>query len=490
MKLKPCLLLFILLNTTYFVKAQCFLEHLIDTEFSDTNFVLYASNQITAQALIGENAEIAFKAGNSIQLLPGFQIENGVDFLAKIENCPDSLIEILGNIPKDSGINGKARNIWDLQLYEGEIYIGFGSTIQNTGPTPLWVFNPIINKFDSLGIISTEAIERLSIWNDTLFIPNSDPNSGDLLKFSYVTPNGFQHISLNHPMAHVRAIYFYQGRYYLVGNTRCPGSKETQCAGLIALDNFSDSYNNTLLQSELIRANPYNNSRWNWFFGLLEVDGQLIIPNGMFTRSYNPNLTIKHNLFFQLGKSDTLKWSTFQPKQVQLNHAHFYTVDTAQTEIVDTPGIAISLRIFENQSFQNKTIYSLRTYSMFNQYYQSEYNNSAGLMLKDSLLGMAKRINFSTNAVGEDLKVMGNRIYALVNEKIDVNRFKVCVYSSESPTEEGVSWQKITEFDAQNMARAFEYYDGYFYFGLGFNNEDNVGEAGLLVRLKYDLASQ
>ena len=60
----------------------------------------------------------------------------------------------------------------------------------------------------------------------------------------------------------------------------------------------------------------------------------------------------------------------------------------------------------------------------------------------------------------------------------------------ESPTEEGVSWQKITEFDAQNMARAFEYYDGYFYFGLGFNNEDNVGEAGLLVRLKYDLASQ
>lgn len=187
---------------------------MVDTEFSDTNFVLYASNQITAQALIGDNTEITFKAGNLIQLLPDFQVESGVDFLAKIENCPDTLIEILGNIPKDSGLNGKARNIWDLQLYEGKIYIGFGSTIQNTRLTPLWAFNPVTNQFDSLGIIATEAIERLSIWNDTLFILNADPNSGDLLKFSYVTTDGLKHISRNHSMAHVQAIYFYQGRYY------------------------------------------------------------------------------------------------------------------------------------------------------------------------------------------------------------------------------------------------------------------------------------
>lgn len=482
------ILLFILFVIPTFLIAQCELVQLVNTPIVDSNLVLHAAHQITAEDAIEGNATVVFKAGNNIKRSPGFHVEQEVDFLAKIEACPDSLYELLGNMPQNAGINGKARNIWDLQLYQDKIYLGFGSTTQNTGPTPLWAFNPNTYSFENLCTIGTEAIERLRVWNDTLFVPNADPTSGDLSKFTYLVDTNCHNVSLSHKMAHVRDLYYYNGRYYLVGNTRCPGSKEYTCAGLIALDNFSGNFDNTLLQAELLRADSLNNSRWNWFFGLMEVDGELIIPNAMFTRAYHPNLTIKHNLFYQLNQADTVSWSAFQPAPKQLNHSHFYTVDTAQTAIVDTAGLYISLRIFEHQSFQTKTIYTLRTYSMFSEYYQTEYNNSAGMMLKDSLRGLAKKVNFSAaNAVGEDLKIIDGQIYVLANEKIGPNQFKVYVYAASSPTAEASSWTEILQLDTNNMARSFEYDNNYFYFGLGYNQGDEIGEAGQLIRIKKEI---
>lgn len=481
----PWILLFTFFSIPSFLNGQCDWVRLVDTAIIDSNLVLHAAHQITAQSAIEGSANVVFKAGHNIKFVPGFYAQKGVDFIAKIEACPDSLFEILGNMPQDAGINGKARNIWDLQLYKDKIYLGYGSTTQNTGPTTLWAFNPNTNSFENCCSIGTEAIERLRIWNDTLFVPNADPTSGDLSKFTYLVDANCHHVDINHNMAHVRDLYFYNGRYYLVGNTRCPRSKEYNCVGLIALDNFLGNFDNTLLQAELLRAVELNNSRWNWFFGLMEVDGELIIPNAMFTKAYNPDLSVTHNLFYQLHQQDTVSWSAFQPTHRQLNHAHFYTVDTAQTEIVDTPGLSISLRIFAHQSFQSKTIYTLRTYSMFTEYYQEAYNNSAGIMLKDSLRGPAKKVDFSAaNAIGEDLKIIGNKIYVLANEKLGSNQFKIYVYAANDPTDQASSWTEILQFDANNMARSFEYHKGYFYFGLGYNQEEEIGDAGQLIRIK------
>jgi len=110
-------------------------------------------------------------------------------------------------------------------------------------------------------------------------------------------------------------------------------------------------------------------------------------------------------------------------------------------------------------------------------------------MLKDSLQGPAKKVNFpSGNGVGEDLKVIGNQIYALVNEKLGPNQFKVYVYVSNNPTDEASSWEEVLALNTTNMARSFEYHNGYFYFGLGYNQGDGVEEAGQLIRMKKAIA--
>jgi len=484
--MKYCLFTFLLLFIVFVIPAQCVLEEKISIDLSDTTLTVYASQSIEANSAITGAVKVQFQAGSEITFLPEFYATGGIELLAKIAPCPDSLYTIIANIPQNEGLTGKAKNIWDLQIYKGKLYLGYGSTTRNTGPTALWAYDLATETLATNCIIASEAIERFRVWNDTLFIPNSDPTSGDLPKFVYLAEEEVcQSISINYGMAHVRDLYFFNGQYYLVGNTRCPGSKEPNCAGLISLTNFSGNIDNTWLQSELVMADNFSNSRWNWFFGLLEVDGQLVLPNAMFTKAYNPNLAIKDNLFYQIEPNNELTWSAFQPPNKRLLHTHFFPVDTTQTEVTDTAGLFTSLRIFEHASFNNKTLYALRTYSMFNAYYQAQYNNSAGLVLKDSLRGAAKMVNFpATNAIGEDLKIINNELYVLANEKITTNSFKIYVYKTTAPTAEAASWTEVLQLDSKNMARSFEYANGFFYFGLGFNEGEEVQKAGQLIRVK------
>jgi len=393
-------------------------------------------------------------------------------------------VQNLGNIPKAAGIKGKARNIWDLQVFEDKIYLGYGSTTSNTGPTTLWAYDPAIDKLTSYCEIATEAIERFRVWNDTLFVPNSDPTYGDNSKFTYVVGNTCAHISLKHKMAHVRDIYFHKGKYYLLGNTRCPNSAATDCAGLITMTDLQGSYDNTLLANTFSEVAPLFNKNWNWFFGMMEVDSQLIIPNAMFTLAYHPRLPIKDNSFFVIA-DDSLRWSALQADSLRSKHAHFYPVNTNAQTVRDTMELRTSLRVSEHTSYKGKTLYTLRTYSSHKPIYHKAYNNSCGLMIKDSLLAPAQRVHFpAENAVGEDIKVVENSLYVLANKKVRKDSFQVFVYTADSPDSQADCWTEVLHFDSRNMARSFEYHQGYFYFGLGCNEGEEVLDAGQLLRVK------
>lgn len=398
-------------------------------------------------------------------------------------------VQNLGNVPKAAGIKGKARNIWDLQVFDDKIYLGYGSTTSNTGPTTLTAYDPAKGKLTSFCSIAAEAIERFRVWNDTLFIPNSDPTAGDALKFTYLVGDTCQTIRLDHKMAHVRDLYFYKGKYYLVGNTRCPKSASSDCAGLITMTSTQSGYDNTTLVNAFSMAEPLFNRHWNWFFGMLEVDDQLVIPNAMFTLKQHPNLVIKDNAFLVVN-ADSLSWSAAMPDSLRPKQVHFYPVDAHVQTIKDTMKWRTSLRISEHASYKGKTFYTLRTYSSYKTIYHQAYNNSGGLMVKDSLLSPAKRVLFpAENAVGEDIKVMNQSLFVLANTKIEKDSFQIYVYRSDHPDSAADSWKEVLHFESRNMARSFDYHKGYFYFGLGFNHGDDVLDAGRLVRIKREVHS-
>jgi len=75
-------------------------------------------------------------------------------------------------------------------------------------------------------------------------------------------------------------------------------------------------------------------------------------------------------------------------------------------------------------------------------------------------------------------------LYVLANEKITTNSFKIYIYKTAAPTAEAASWTEVVALDSKNMARSFEYANGFFYLGLGFNEGDEVQDAGQLIRVK------
>lgn len=387
-----------------------------------------------------------------------------------------------GNIPEKEGMVDRARNLWDLQVFENEIYLGYGNTTTNPGPLNLYSFNPITKKYSFELTLPTEGIERLKLLNDKLFIPNSDPKPGNKRKYYFKDDGVWTLVNELPELAHIRDMDFFEGEYYLIGNTNCPGSKSADCAGIIKHANPSATFENDMIEDELVMADPLSNSRWNWFFGMLKMDNKLIIPNAMMTESYNPNLVIPDGEFF-IVENGTIKWSAFMPQSTRLKHFQFYPVDTTVAQ-PDTFLTKISIRTFESVNYNDDLIYTTRSYSPYTWYYQDHYNNSKGMIFKDALLTEAKFVVFpDADAIGEDLFVFENEVYALANKNISSNSKVVYVYKSNDPSANPNGWEEVLHFNSANIARSIEYLDGRLYFGLGQNLGDDLEKSGQLISI-------
>lgn len=392
-------------------------------------------------------------------------------------------ISRLGNLPAQDGMVDRERNIWDLQVYQGNIYLGFGQTTTNPGPIRLYHYDPSAAIFVDNYTVEAESIERLRVFDNKLFVPNSDMTSGDSEKYIYKDGSQITEISDGHQLAHVRDMYKYNNEYYLTGNSRCPKDKQPTCAGIVKQSTIGGPIDNTLLNSELVVVEPDSNALWNWSFGFLEIDNKLIIPNAMFTLTYNPTLVYKDNLFFQVNPNGSVEWSYNQPNATRLKHHMFYPVDNTVT-FPNTLGVSTTLRPFEQVSINGDYLYSLRTYSVWQDYYVTQHNNSVAIIYKDNLLSDAKIVTFPDNqAVGEDLLTFNNEVYALANKKVGPSNFVVYVYKSGSPTDQSSTWQEVLRFTSTNRARSFEYDNGKFYFGLGNNYGEPTNDAGMLLCL-------
>jgi len=249
---------------------------------------------------------------------------------------------------------------------------------------------------------------------------------------------------------------------YFLGNSWSPGNKSR-------------------INSELTKAGDLNNGKWNWFFGGFVFRDTMILPNAMLTLAYDPTLTIPHNMAFM--KTDTTIWSAFMNPSEQLKHHHLYPMDMdATTKIL--PDADISVRPYEYLEYTDKLLIAYRTYSIHQDTYTSQYNNSAGVICKSSILDTAEFISFpNSNAIGEDILLIDDAVFVLTNEKISNTQFKTTVYKSTDPSTDSTAWTEVLHYFSNNLARSFEYYYGYFYFGKGCNYEDDINQCGELIRI-------
>ncbi len=69
-----------------------------------------------------------------------------------------------------------ARNIWDMQVFAGRVFLGAGNSSNkgpapNAGRVPVYSFNPYNDTFQKEYTVAEEQVDRFRVINEKLYIP-------------------------------------------------------------------------------------------------------------------------------------------------------------------------------------------------------------------------------------------------------------------------------------------------------------------------------
>jgi hypothetical protein len=97
---------------------------------------------------------------------------------------PDQRVEVVGDPLGAWHLDDAyARNLWDLQAFDGKLFIGYGDTIRNSGPTDVITYDG--TNFTREHELAEEAIHIYRVIGDRLYVPGVDAHG---------SPDGFLYI--------------------------------------------------------------------------------------------------------------------------------------------------------------------------------------------------------------------------------------------------------------------------------------------------------
>ena len=125
---------------------------------------------------------------------------------------PEKLSDVIGAHYGDSTV---AKNIWDMEIVDGKLYISTGDYEKNSGKTPLFVYDISTDRWDESFLTNDEALGDMRVIDGTLFIAGND-SCGDWGAANYYTVTGGVtqiHAALPNG-AHCFDTYLYEGLIY------------------------------------------------------------------------------------------------------------------------------------------------------------------------------------------------------------------------------------------------------------------------------------
>lgn len=429
-------------------------------------------------------------------------------------------LEDLGNKPAESGAHGVALNIWDLQAFEGRIFLGLGSTVLNSGPQPIWALDHASGTWSTKpeAVIDLEAIELFRILEGELYVPSSDPrgDAGDRSKFyrreadgrwtHFLSTSGFS-------TAHIRDLAIHNDWVIGVGNSRRPHDLLRARAGSVALPlkaaraTRNGSHELPLFRDAITLLPPSDasgrvdaptsqrNRIANWFFSVFRLHDGLYAstrwlswapdnPEAKGLYALNPEYPPQVPPFPAVVRWDPgiEEWVAPPPQTLERLVPASPERDTQLT-----------LRPYKPVLFGDLWFAPLRSYGLLGPAYKSAYNQSADFVVKSSN-GPGRRITLpNPDALGESVLIHEGILYVLANARRAGGGYRVIVYALalENATDERLdsdtgldtsAWREVLTFRDSNLARSFARIDDTWYFGLGFATGDPPGRAGALLR--------
>jgi len=162
---------------------------------------------------------------------------------------------------------------------------------------------------------------------------------------------------------------------------------------------------------------------------------------------------------------------------------------------VDDSAPFVAYRPFLPVELGSALVYPLRTKSASlaiipdtdNSYYQVYNWKAVGFVVKPSPTSAPVNVVFpDANAVGEDVNLYEDSVYALAVTRNGPTNFINYLYENPDPANDPQGWSEVLRFSDANRAKSFEILDGFVYFGLGNDFGDPQGNAGTIYRVPLD----
>jgi hypothetical protein len=331
-----------------------------------------------------------------------------------------SQIELLGNPSAACYPNHRmARNVWDMQVFNGRLYLAHGDSSLNTGPTPIWYYDFSTGRFVNDGLVDDEAITHFRIINGVLVAPGDDAKE-DWTFSNYYTRDATgwtKHRTLPNGV-HTNDLYGYGG--YLFASY----SNTDHTPILISNDNGATWF-----------------QQWGSFwssYNYFELVGRLYVQTFPDTAQPPP-----HANFYQFNNTTAL----FEPVQGDM----FPDSGVSFVPLVKSPTVTLNGSLVYLGSYSG----NLDTFGLW----------------AASDFGVARRVNLPNQAKPRDITLVSeggvDTVYVLTSTKKRVTDKSVSYLTEVYSSTDLHQWDRRVEFSRSTFARSFEYYQGYFYFGLG-----------------------
>lgn len=330
--------------------------------------------------------------------------------------------------------NRYARNIWDMQLYQGRIYLGSGNMdnsppAPNTGATDIWAYDPSIKNFVKEGQVDEESIERFRVIDGELFIPGSDAmESWDFGNLYRKTPTHWKKYRNISNAIHVNDIINYQGQWF-----SSLGIHDLY-SGIAVSDQYSGAWKTQ--QVGFFR-----------FFDFFKWKGRLYASGLFFNEAYTKKLQHRWNEHQALIPYSLYQYQNNEWKAQETVFKQWFPQWSKSSAYLKHPTI-----------FNDQFIYIA-------EFFEQQYQESSWQLYATKTLGQSNAIHLPYNAQAHDIKVQNNNIYVLASHQTGKKPwpYSNLVLHSTNLTD----WRIISQFKANTFARSFERLNHCFYIGMG-----------------------
>jgi hypothetical protein len=394
----------------------------------------------------------------------------------------DLHVEVLGIPPTVAALQLYAQNIWDLQTFDGKVFIGYGNSSfqdpgKNSGPLPVTYYDPATEAFGTMNgledvtaktSLDEQQLDTIKVLNGDMYFLSMDAkdSTASFTNFYRLQPGETTWTKYkNIPKGlHIFDMAYFNGRLFACGYMDIPYvDGDWTTFGSQVWMSADDGATWTAIGA--IRDDIES----GYAFGFFELNGKLYA-------------TVEYDfLSNDIASGET--WLTFV-MQINADFTHIGDVPISQTNLF--PGTFIhkeedlryeafqTIMIKRAHNFLGKSVYIAGV--MFNDVQM--YAES--LVILTSLTQGQNAVFPEPAAIPTDILIRGEWLYVCTFIKTNLRRFVTVVYR----TMDLVTWEEVTRFNYNAMIRAMEELNGDLYFGTGSYIKYMPTNIGTILRVK------